>query len=175
MNRSRVLRLGFAAACLFLAGCYERVQNGDETIYHFAWWTGIMVIVGGIAGFCLGLALRRIRMAWVLIIACPILLVIVAPAMFFDRVTIDQNHFTARYGFWFAPHVKDVRFGDVQSVQIVEKRDAENRASYEMQFRMKSGAVEVLPLGTLVQNARDEIVSVARSHNIPVDMGPLRR
>ena len=36
-----------------------------------------------------------------------------------DRVTVKPDQFTLRTGFWFAPTVHEVRFGDLQRIELL--------------------------------------------------------
>jgi hypothetical protein len=54
------LRLVLTASLLvLLSGCYDRSVQGDRSVYSFAWWVGLLVILGGLVAIPLGLVIRR--------------------------------------------------------------------------------------------------------------------
>src|SRR5688572_12914554 len=105
--RRRASLVALMSIGLLVAGCYERVARGQESIYRFAWWLGPLVIIAGIAAFPAGWFLRKLSAKWgfVLMFMAPFVLFFTAPAMYSDRVLIDDEHFEARFGFWFSPTV----------------------------------------------------------------------
>jgi hypothetical protein len=163
------LLLAALTLCL-VAGCYERVSRGNESLYRFVWWLGPVVIAGGILGVPIGWLLRKWTPKWgfVLMFIAPVLLVIVAPAMYSDRVLIDDEHFEVRYGFWFAPSVFDLRFEDLSEIRYVVVHDARGRASYELHCLTNTGEVVVVHAGDLVRNTVPEILARAKARGVRV-------
>jgi hypothetical protein len=155
---------------LFASGCYEQSVRGDQSVYGFAWWVGVGVIVGSLIAVPLGWVIRRWSGRWsfVLIVMGPLLLVFVAPAMFLDKVVVDREHFEARYGFWFSPTRHNLRFDDMRELRYVETRDRKNRVKYELHCVMKAGDTRVVHVGDLVQFAVPEILERAKAKQVPV-------
>jgi hypothetical protein len=129
--------LGLAMLTICLAGCYEKSAQGDQSTYAFAGWIGVAVILGGLVFVPAGWFLRRLSMKYglVLMFMGPVLLLIIAPAMYSDKVVVDNDHFEARYGFWFAPSQHNIRFSDLQEIRFVEVPGARNRSSLRPQDR----------------------------------------
>jgi hypothetical protein len=159
-----------AGFTLCLAGCYERSVEGAASVYGFADWVRMLVIVGGLIGVPVGWLLRRWsdRLGFVLMGLSPILLIIVAPGLFNDRVVVDAEHSEARYGFWFAPSDHHVRFDDLQQIRYVLVRDSRGRGSYELQCQTRLGDVVTVHAGDLVSKAVPEILERARARGVPV-------
>jgi hypothetical protein len=159
-----------ALTICFLAGCYERVARGNASVYQFAWWLGPMVIAIGLLGIPMGWLLRKWSRKWgfVLMGMAPLLLLIVAPAMYSDRVLIDDEHFEARYGFWFNPSVQHLRFDGLREIRYVEVPDNQGKTNYELQCVSKTGQVSVVPAGDLVNNAVPEILARAKESGVRV-------
>lgn len=153
-----------------VAGCYDRSANGDQSVYSFALWIGILVVLGGLIFMPAGWFLRRLseRFGWGLMIFSPILLIFVGPAMFSDKVVVDNDHFEARYGFWFAPSVHNIRFSDLQEIRHVGVRGNRNRISYQLHCVRHDGTTEVVSVGNLVRNAVDEILARAEAKRVRV-------
>jgi hypothetical protein len=159
-----------ALAFCFLAGCYERVAQGNASVYQFAWWLGPLVIALGLLGIPLGWLLRRWSQKWgfVLMGLAPVLIIIVAPAMYSDRVFIDDDHFEARYGFWFKPNVHNLRFDELREIRNVEVPNNEGGTNRELHCVSKTGQVSVVPKGNLVSRAVPEILERAKARGVPV-------
>jgi hypothetical protein len=169
----RVL-VGVLVLCL-LCGCYERVVHGNQSIYRFAWWIGPLVIAAAFVALPLGWILRRWskKYGFVLMALSPVALVIVAPAMYSDYVLIDDEHFEARYGFWFHPNEQKLRFQDLREVQYVPLRDNRGRIKYELHCIAKSGQMTVVPAGDLVKNTVPEILERARARGVVIVNQPV--
>ena len=160
------------AFCL-IAGCYERTADGNTAIYRFAWWIGPAVIVGTILSVPIGWVLRKAIPKWGfgLMILGPVLLVLVAPAMYSDYVLIDDEHFEARYGFWFSPSVQSLRFRDLRKIQYVGVPGSRGRTNYEMHCVTTTGQTTVVPAGDLVRQTVPEILTRAKARGVfVVDM-----
>ena len=169
-SRKRPGILVLLALLCLVAGCYEKTTRADESVYHFAWWLRAVVIAAGLLMLPAGWLLRRRNqgLGVILMILAPVLLVIVGPAMFNDRVVIDAEHFEARYGFWFSPSEHNVRFDDLREIRYVAVRGARNRIKYEVQCVRKDGGTTVVHAGDLVRNAVPEILSRAKAKKVPV-------
>jgi hypothetical protein len=96
------------------------------------------------------------------------LLLLIAPSLYSDRVVIDDEHFEARYGFWFAPSVHDVRFDDLRAVQHATVTNDRGRKNRELHCLHKSGAMTVIPCGDLVRNTVPEILDRAKARGVAV-------
>jgi hypothetical protein len=157
-------------ALLTTSGCYERVARGDQSVYQFAWWMGPAVIAGGILGVPAGWFLRRVNERWgfVLMVLGPVLLILVAPAMFSDRVVVDPDHFEARYGIWFRPSVHSIRFDDLREIRYVKVKGARGRTDYQLNCITKAGETRVVHAGDLVRNTVPEILARAKAKGVPV-------
>jgi hypothetical protein len=159
-----------AGCALCLAGCYERSVEGAASVYSFADWVRVLAIVVGLAGVPAGWLLRRWgdRLGFVLMGLSPILLIIVVPGLFMDRVVVDAEHFEARYGFWFAPSDHRVRFDDLQLMRYVRVEDSRGRGSYQLECQTRQGDVVTVHAGDLVSKAVPEILDRARARGVPV-------
>jgi hypothetical protein len=153
---------------LAASGCYERVTQADQSVYRFAWWTGPLVIVGGILSVPAGWYLRRVsqRFGFVLMCMGPFLLILIAPAMYSDRVVVDDQHFEARYGMWFRPSEHSVRFEDLREIGVVGTRDRRGRTKYVLRCTAKNGETQVVQAGDLVRNTLPEILARARAKGV---------
>jgi hypothetical protein len=157
------------AICL-VAGCYERVAEGNTSTYRFAWWLGPAVIVGGIVGIPVGWYLRKTvpRWGWALMILGPCMIVLVAPAMYSDRVVIDDEHFEATYGFWFSPTTQNVKFQELSQIEFVGVPGNRGRTNYELHCMSAARGMFVVPAGDLVRQTVPEILSRAKAKGVVV-------
>jgi hypothetical protein len=160
---------GLLALCL-VAGCYERVTDGNASVYRFAWWLGPAVIAGGILGVPVGWVLRKVLPRWglALMVLSPFLLILVAPAMYSDRVVVDDEHFEARYGFWFSPTVHNLRFRDLRQIQYVGVPGSRGRTKYELHCVTSAGQATVVSAGDLVRQTVPEILARAKASGVVV-------
>ena len=165
---------GALLLCL-LAGCYERVTDGNQTIYRFASWLGPVIITIGVVCLPLGWFLRgwNSTWGWVLMIMGPLLVAFIAPAMYSDRVLIDDEHFEARYGAWFDPSVHNLRFQDLREIRYVGVADHRGRTKHEMHCIAKTGQATVVHSGDLVKFTVPEILARAKARGVVVvNQGP---
>lgn len=167
---ARGLFLGLAVVALMLSGCVEKTEEAGRSTYGFAGWVIALVIIGGLVSVPLGWVVRRLseRWGWVLMIVGPIALVIVAPALFLDRVVVDNQHFEARYGFWFAPTTHDLTYADVRSMTVVAVPGRRGQTKYELHCALRNGGETVVHVGDLVRYAVPEILTRARAAGVPV-------
>lgn len=168
-SRSVLLLAASLALCL-VPGCHELVSQGDQSTYRFAWWLGPAVIVAGLLGIPLGWVLRKwnVKLGFALMVLGPVLLVVVAPAMYNDRVVVDNEHFEARYGFWFAPTVHNLRFRDLREIRYVAVPADNGRTNNELHCLTAAGELRVVHAGNLVVKCVPEIMERARAAGIPV-------
>ena len=159
-----------ALVLCFLPGCYERVSHGNESVYQFAWWLGPLVIAGGILAFPCGWLLRKWskKLGTILMILAPLMLIVAAPAIYSDYAIVDDDHFEARYGFWFAPTVHNLRFDDLQEIRYVAVPGSRGRTNYELHCISRTGQQTVVHAGDLIKNTVPEILERARKHGVRV-------
>ncbi len=157
-------------ALVLISGCYERVTQGNQSIYRFAWWLGPAVIAGGILGLPAGWFLRTVNKKWgfALMVLSPVLLIIVAPATYSDRVVVDDQHFEAKYGIWFSPNMQSVRFDDLSEIRYVATRGHRGRIDYSLHCVTKTGETRIVPAGDLVKNTVPEILEKAKAKGINI-------
>ena len=156
--------------CL-LTGCYEHVSRGKESTYQAVWWLGPVIAVGGILGIPIGWCLRKGKLRSFLLIMSPILLLLVAPAMYSDRVVIDDEHFEAGFGFWFNPSVHNVRFDDLREIRYVTD-SGWRRTKRELHCLTNAGHILVVPAGDLVIHTVPEILARAKARGVRVVRQP---
>ena len=162
--------LAAAFALCLVPGCHELVAHGDQSTYRFAWWLGPAVIVAGLLGIPLGWVLRKWngKLGFALMVLGPVLLVVVAPAMYNDRVVVDNEHFEARYGFWFAPTVHNLQFRDLREIRYVAVPADNGRTNNELHCLTAAGELRIVHAGNLVVKCVPEIMQRARAAGIPV-------
>jgi hypothetical protein len=152
------------------SGCYDQSTHGDQTVFSFAAWLGPVVILGGLVFVPAGWFLRRVSAKWGFVVMglAPVLLILVAPAMYSDKVVVDAEHFEARYGIWFAPSTHNIRFDDLREIRHVGVRGNRNRVNYQLECVRKDGSTEVVAIGDLVVNAVPEILRRAEAKQVQI-------
>jgi hypothetical protein len=175
-NHSRfavVLILAFAAVCL-IPGCTTEKVDGDTTVFSFVLWVPLIVLLAGVIAFFAGVLMRRnsARWGWGLMIFGPILCLLLAPGLFLDKATVNQDRFTLRTGFWFAPTIHDVRFADLSGIDLIAEERASRRGrrtSYFLLCHRKSGQSEKVPVGDLMKRgAAAKILETAKQLGVPI-------
>lgn len=179
-RRARQLAVVVALGALCLAaGCVHKETDGGTTTVTMETWTKIASVLGGLVALPAGIALRKqsTRGTVILIIAGVALLFFVAPMTFLDYVKIDDKHFEAHTGLWFAPKVHNIPFDDMAGVhlrkEITRGRRGRKRESFYLDIRRKSGATESVTVNNLLDEAAEEFVMTARAHNVPISGGDL--
>jgi len=161
--------LGLCLLLSVISGCTTRSEVGEKVMYTFAGWVGASVILGGLLLVPLGWALRRVtRYGVIAMIMSPILLIIVAPAMYSDHVIIDNEHFEARYGFWFNPRQFNLRFAELREIRYVGVPGSRGRINYQLECRDQQGQTHVVSAGDLVRHAVAEVMARAAARGVPV-------
>jgi hypothetical protein len=157
-----------------LTGCVDRTVSGDTTTYSFALWVIATVALVGLAAAPLGWVFRRASKRWLVIglIATPVVLLFLWPSLLLDKVRIDSNHFEGRYGLWFKPTTFDVRYADLDHIDLVtyEERGRRGRKNTKQRLECvsKSGHTTKVALGDLLKHSRDEVLIRATAAGVPI-------
>lgn len=155
-----------------LAGCSERTVRGDVSSYRFAWWTGPTAVAACLGAVPLGLRLRKVnRRANGLLIAGPVLLVLLVPALWLDEVEVRPEGFRARQGLWVRPYRDDIRFDDYSHVHYARARKVRGSDTRHLRFTPKEitgGEVRAIPARTLLREAVPEILERASARGMDV-------
>lgn len=159
-------------AC-FSAGCIEEKTAENSINYAFSWWVPALLFLGGIAMVPVGWITRQTRFGWAFLIGGPAVLLVLAPGTLTDRVTVDAEQFTLHTGFWFAPTHFEVRFDDVERIEITSEtrrgRRGRKKTSYFLDCYRKSGGMDHVPIGTLMEEAAGAVLAVAQERGIPLN------
>ena len=162
-----------ALAALAFTGCTTERVDGDTTIFTFAWWLPMLILVGGGVSLGAGALLRENRYGWVLMIGGPIAAIFFAPSLWSDKVTLDHQHFTQRTGIWFMPRFQDVRFDDLASIDLTAETRRTRRGrstSYYMVCHRKAGEDAKIPINDLMKGgAAKKIIAEAAHHGITIN------
>ena len=190
MDARRNLILRFAGLLVLasaISGCTHETQDGITTVIQWDWWVPLLVIVGGIACFFLGLFMSRLsstlsspglcrllaRFGLAATFLGPIVCIFIVPALFNDKVTVNPDGFTARFGLWWSPSVYDARFADLSRIELLPKEKAGKTEYYLVCFR-KEGGYEAIPdHGLIKRGGAAKIVETARQLGIPVEEHPV--
>lgn len=156
---------------IVIAGCVEHQTKGSESTYRMEAWAIAAVGIGGIAMGVAGWFVRTkiARLGWVMLILGPVCTIFVAPMMYFDVVKVDDQHFERKAGFGGTS--ESHRFDDIGSMHYYSQTTGfgrRRRTNYYLDLGMKSGQTQRVSMGTLMQAARDEIMSRAQAKGIAV-------
>jgi hypothetical protein len=177
-NRLSCIFVGFL--CILIVGCYQKEPENDGVVISFQAWGPLLLVLAGLASVPLGILLfarsQRFRaLAVIMCIAGPVAAGVIAPGMFLDRVVVNQDGFSARYGLWWNPSVHQIRYEELNLVRLdVVEKTSRGRKTYSYYFdcSYKSGKQERIPLGDLMRQAAPELVQQFHKHGVPVMTPP---
>jgi hypothetical protein len=171
---SKLARGAALAALLFLTGCVDKTVSGDTATFSFAFWAIALVFVIGLAAAPLGWMMRRTSMRFTIIgiIAAPVLLVIFLPGLIMHKVKVDSNHFEGRSGIWISPTVFNIRYADLDHIDVVtyETRGRRGRITTKQRLEIvsKRGGTTTLQADDLMKQAGQEIIKRANAAGVRV-------
>jgi hypothetical protein len=168
-----------AICCSLLAGCYDKVTDANGLTFSFQIWVPIAIILAGIVAVPIGIVLlRRKQYFWgvVLVLGGIAGAFAIAPGMFLDKVIVNQTGFYSRHGFWWNSTVHDIKYDQLNLVQLVVEESTGRRGrknySYYFDCSLKSGKRDRVPLGDIMREALPEIAEQFRKHGVTVQMPP---
>lgn len=167
-GRLQSLQLVCLMATLTLcSGCYEKQVNGDQTVYTFATYIQFGVPFLSFLLIPLGMAVLKLsqKWGWVCMLMSPVLLFVVAPAMFLDYLTVDSKGFQGRYGSWFSPTTFNVQFDDLE---LLRRTYQGGGKSLYLECVFKDGQKTMVSAGDLIQYAVPEILQRAKAAGVNV-------
>jgi hypothetical protein len=166
---SRALWFGIGLVCLLLSGCYKETVTGDVTTITYAWWVTLLALVCGVGAIAVGWAIRENeeleRLCWGLIGGGSLLLLIVVPITFRNKVAVDPQHVASTSGFWFFGSSNDIKFVDIHRMELHSKASRRSISYYLLCFKRQGGKVEV-PVGDLVKPVLPQIIAMAVTNNV---------
>jgi hypothetical protein len=160
------------AILLACAGCIQRTEHGDVSTYGFETWILVGTAVGGVVAAPVGWLLRKriARLGYALLILGPLVVFLLVPTMWTDRVIVDSNHFE-RSSAMPGSSNQSIPFGEVLAMRYhsaVEKSGRRSSRKYYLDVTRKDGQVQTITLGSLFQEAIKEIFRRAAAKGIKV-------
>jgi hypothetical protein len=155
------------------SGCVSQRIDGGTTIYTFGWWIAPAIILAGVVAAAAGWFLCEYdkRLGYGLLVGVPLALLLFIPALFVNRVTVDDNHFEVTNGWWWSPNRHSIHFDDLEKIDLYEHEHRTRRGtstSYHIDCLYKSGKHERVNLDLLMQEAAFEIFDRAEQHGVIV-------
>jgi hypothetical protein len=168
-RRRWLVAMPILVAC---AGCIQKTAKGDVSTYGFETWIVLCVAVGGALAVPVGWWLRKrnARFGYALLILGPLALILLAPAIWTDRVVVDSKHFE-RSSAMPGSINESISFDDVLGLHYhsaVERSGRRSNRKYYLDVTRKGGQVQTIALGTLFQAALEEILIRAAEKGIKV-------
>jgi hypothetical protein len=162
-----------AAVVLLQTGCVHEAVNGSAKTYTYQLYVPILLFFGGIAAAVGGFFLRQNRFGWVMMIGGPIAAIGFAPSMFMERITVDDQHFTVRGGIWGMTNVHDIRFAELQMVNITKEvttgRRGRKNVSYYLLCNNKNGTSAKVPVNNdIAEAAAAAILAQFDAHKVTI-------
>jgi hypothetical protein len=163
------------AALLFLSGCVDKTVKGQTSVYSFAPWVVMLVLVLGMAGIPFGWMMRKtsVRLLLLGLIGGPVLLLIFLPGVLLDKCKVDAQHFEGRYGIWLSPTQYNIRFADLDHIDVVtyETRGRRGRKTTKQRLECvdKRGRTTTLQVNDLLKAAGGEIIEKADAAGVKIE------
>ena len=177
LNRlARMMRnVVMGAVALGLVGCVKESRVEDETLYCYDWWVPLLVLLGSIILFPIGLALRSKlgSWAWTIIILSALGALLGAPSLLMEKTQVTKDGFEVRGGVWGMTSKFNVRFDDVRDIRLTQEETKTRRGgkkkNYYMECNTASSGLQKVPLGNDVRMAAlPLILERAQQMKIPV-------
>jgi hypothetical protein len=174
MSRWRLLLL---ACVVLVAGCIDRSQSGNTTVFTFASWVICLPAVPGVALLAIGAFLffgtKSYRWGGLGLIVLGIaLMVFLMPMLAMSRVEVDDEHFVSTRGLPFAMSRDEEKFDDLADIQVEEtietRNGVESRRTYALICTRKSGQANTVPIGDLMRGASSDILTRAKRKGVPM-------
>jgi hypothetical protein len=172
----------FALATLpfILSGCIDKKIEGDSVTYSTALWVTLALIFGGCA-LIFGSRFvpkrtdgwyrfsKRIRLTMIFVGAACLYISLAAVN---DRVIISPSGFTETTGLIGMSHVHEVRFKDLEKIEITKEVSGIGRnktTNYFLVCYEKSGGIKKVPASSQsMQAAFGDIIRTLQGTGIPV-------
>jgi hypothetical protein len=92
-----------------------------------------------------------------------------APSLYVETVTVNNEEFSSHRGFWLTPKIHRVRYQDLREVRIVveEVPGKRGRNGY-LECALHEGAQERVAIGDTLRAALPEIIENFQKHNVPL-------
>jgi len=179
----RLGSLGLAVLVLAASGCIQQKVQGDTITYTFETWVAFAGGLGAVAAAVVGWFLTDFgtgsvwsyfsikRTGWGLLITAPIMATVLIPAVFTNYVKVDDYHFEARNGWWWSSDKHNLRFDQIESIDIAqEQRPTRHGTSrtYFFDCVFHSGEHERIDLDPLMTEAVAEILKRAKDRGVEV-------
>lgn len=166
-------------ASLLIAGCIDRTLDNGTATYRAAWWVMAVLAAGGAI---LIVAARFVptrtdgwyrytrKIRWGLISSGVIAVFLIA-VMYFQKVTVSPDRFTAHVGF-FGEKSHQVNFRDLERVELVKEVSGIGRSRHTNYFFVclgKDGTSDKVPIsGSCMQAALPQIVEALQASRVPI-------
>lgn len=170
----KMMLLLAAGSVVLMLGCVNEAVDGEIHTYTMAAWVSLGTLAACLVGTIAGWFLRSVNTTygWGLLMICPLALVFAVPGLFMDKLTVDNEGFNLRTGFWFAPTKHDIKFDDLQSMQVTKKetqgRRGRTNISYTLGCVPRGGQMIDVSIGTLMDKGMEQIIMRAVDKEIPI-------
>lgn len=174
VRRVRSVGMLAVASCLALTGCVSESASGSGSTFKFEWWIPLLITVVSLLALVGGVFFmtRKKQGAWVAVLL-GILGLLFGPNMFFDKAVVDDEHFELRTGIMFSPTTFDIKWDNVTSINGTAEEKSGRRGrkttSFYLNFALKSGGTEKVPVGDLMKHgAAKKVILMADKKGIPL-------
>ncbi|BBO36572.1 hypothetical protein [Lacipirellula parvula] len=164
------------AAVALSTGCVRETTEGTAHVFQNELWVPIVTFLGGVAAAVGGWFVKAHsdRFGWTMIILGPIAALGLAPALFLDRVAIDDSGMSAKVGIWVFSAPLEVKYDNLAQVRLIKEettgRRGRKNVNYSMLCEKKSGGEPTkVPLGNhVIEAAAPAFLEAVQQRGIPI-------
>ena len=162
-NRSRLFLVLLALVLIATGGCVHESDSGSTHVVKYEWWLPLSVFLGGAIAGPAGWLLRRSseRFGWGLLILGPLAAIGLAPSLFMESATLDDNTYKVRSGFWGMTASQDIELSKLKTVTITTE---ERRGRRGRKTKSNYLVCEFQDGTTTKLSANNDVTRAAASH-----------
>ena len=174
MKKRGLTLISLLASLPMLGGCVERRVDGSSILFEYSWWVipvmlliGVVVTIGAVVVLRTHSGPRMRKVAWVGIIAGPLLLFTIPSSRI--PLELGSEGFTSKTGLWFDVQHHELLFNVTERIDIISKRVIGSRiATIELVCLHENGSVLNIPVGDQLQEALPDIVRLGMKSGVLV-------
>lgn len=117
-TRARLVLTFMALVAMTTSGCVHESDSGSTHFVKYEWWVSVSVFLLGVVAGPAGWLLRKSseRFGWALLILCPLAALGLAPSLFMESATLDENTYKVRSGIWGMTASHDIELSKLKQV-----------------------------------------------------------
>ncbi|MFK7820508.1 MAG: hypothetical protein AB8G99_17440 [Planctomycetaceae bacterium] len=152
-------RIALAVFACCVSGCVKEDTELTSRVFTYELWVPATVFLGGLFAVPVGWKVRKKirKLSVCMILAGLIACIAIAPSLYCDKATVDEDQFSLRTGLWGKTSSHQVRYDTLSQVRFVTetKRGRRGRKSTSdfLVCEKKDGTVVKIPASSTLSKA----------------------